>query len=163
MPRKDYAPIIFLPFASPWMGLCHCDISKMSPLVHPPSGIIPMRPKLYPYRMTHSLTSQSNSTFQCPVFFILTGIPGLGDRQTWLTLVFGPMYLLALLGNATLLTVIRIDSTLHQSMFLLLATLAATDLGLATSIAPGLLAVLWFGPNLCNTLSASSRCSLYMH
>lgn len=105
-----------------------------------------MRPKLYPYRMTHSLTSQSNSTLQCPVFFILTGIPGLGDRQTWLTLVFGPMYLLALLGNATLLTVIRIDSTLHQPMFLLLATLAATDLGLATSIAPGLLAVLWFGP-----------------
>lgn len=103
-----------------------------------------MRPKLHPYRMAES--SQSNSTFQPPAFFILTGIPGLGDGQAWLTLVFGLMYLLALLGNTTLLTVIRVDSTLHQPMFLLLATLAATDLGLATSIAPELLAVLWLGP-----------------
>nr|XP_027775727.1 olfactory receptor 52W1 [Marmota flaviventris] len=91
-------------------------------------------------------TPQSNSTFLYPTFFLLTGIPGLGGAQAWLTMVFGPMYLLALLGNGALLAVIQIDSTLHQPMFLLLATLAATDLGLATSIAPGLLAVLWFGP-----------------
>lgn len=63
-----------------------------------------------------------------------------------MTLVSGPMYLLSLLGNGALLAVVEIDSTLHKPMFLLLATLAATDLGLATSIAPGLLAVLWLGP-----------------
>ncbi|XP_068412607.1 LOW QUALITY PROTEIN: olfactory receptor 52W1 [Eschrichtius robustus] len=89
---------------------------------------------------------QSNSTFSRPTFFILTGIPELGVAQAWLTLVFGPMYLLSLLGNGALLAVVEIDSTLHEPMFLLLATLAATDLGLATSIAPGLLAVLWLGP-----------------
>lgn len=89
---------------------------------------------------------QPNSTFPRPVFFILTGIPGLGGAQAWLTLVFAPMYLLALLGNGALLLVVQVDSTLHQPMFLLLAMLAATDLGLATSIAPGLLAVLWLGP-----------------
>lgn len=89
---------------------------------------------------------QPNSTFSCPTFFILTGIPGLGGVQAWLTLVFGPMYLLSLLGNGALLAVVQTDSTLHQPMFLLLATLAATDLSLATSIAPGLLAVLWLGP-----------------
>uniref|UniRef100_A0A8C0E4L7 Olfactory receptor family 52 subfamily W member 1 n=1 Tax=Balaenoptera musculus TaxID=9771 RepID=A0A8C0E4L7_BALMU len=89
---------------------------------------------------------QSNSTFSRPTFFILTGIPELGVAQAWLTLVFGPMYLLSLLGNGALLAVVEIDSTLHKPMFLLLATLAATDLGLATSIAPGLLAVLWLGP-----------------
>ncbi|XP_037377612.1 olfactory receptor 52W1 [Talpa occidentalis] len=89
---------------------------------------------------------QPNSTFPRPPFFILTGIPGLAGTQVWLALIFGPMYLLALLGNGTLLAVVRIDSTLHQPMFLLLATLAATDMGLATSIAPGLLAVLWLGP-----------------
>ncbi|XP_059014053.1 olfactory receptor 52W1 [Mustela lutreola] len=87
-----------------------------------------------------------NSTFPRPTFFILTGIPGLGGAQAWLTLVFGPMYLLALLGNGTLLALVQMDSTLQQPMFLLLATLAATDLGLATSIAPCLLAVLWLGP-----------------
>ncbi|XP_076969949.1 olfactory receptor 52W1 [Tamandua tetradactyla] len=87
-----------------------------------------------------------NSTFWHPTFFLLTGIPGLGGAQAWLTLVFGPMYLLALLGNGALLAVVKIDTMLHQPMFLLLATLAATDLGLATSIAPGLLAVLLLGP-----------------
>ncbi|KAM5248507.1 olfactory receptor 52W1 [Ctenodactylus gundi] len=91
-------------------------------------------------------TTQFNSTFPRPTFFILTGIPGLGRSQAWLTMLFGPMYLLALLGNGTLLAVVQTDSTLHQPMFLLLATLAATDLGLATSVAPGLLAVLWLGP-----------------
>ncbi|KAG8522872.1 Olfactory receptor 52W1 [Galemys pyrenaicus] len=89
---------------------------------------------------------QSNSTFPRPSVFILTGIPGLAGTQVWLTLIFGPMYLLTLLGNGTLLAVVRIDTTLHQPMLLLLATLAATDMGLATSIAPGLLAVLWLGP-----------------
>uniref|UniRef100_A0A8C9BWM0 Olfactory receptor family 52 subfamily W member 1 n=1 Tax=Phocoena sinus TaxID=42100 RepID=A0A8C9BWM0_PHOSS len=87
----------------------------------------------------------SNSTFSRPTFFILTGIPELGVAQACLTLVFGPMYLLSLLGNGALLAVVEIDSTLHKPMFLLLATLAVTDLGLATSIAPGLLAVLWLG------------------
>uniref|UniRef100_G3TJF6 Olfactory receptor family 52 subfamily W member 1 n=1 Tax=Loxodonta africana TaxID=9785 RepID=G3TJF6_LOXAF len=81
-----------------------------------------------------------------PTFFLLTGIPGIGSAQAWVTLVFGPMYLLALLGNGALLAVVWIDTTLHQPMFFLLAVLAATDLGLATSIAPGLLAVLWLGP-----------------
>lgn len=89
---------------------------------------------------------QPNTTSPRPAFFILTGIPGLGGAQAWLTLIFGPMYLLALLGNGALLVVVQVDSTLHKPMFLLLATLAATDLGLATSTAPGLLAVLWFGP-----------------
>ncbi|KAM6158472.1 olfactory receptor 52W1 [Rhynchocyon petersi] len=93
-----------------------------------------------------SETPQPNSTFQRPTFFLLTGIPGLGGTQAWLTLIFGPMYLLALLGNGALLAMVQIDTTLHQPMFLLLATLAATDLGLASSIAPGLLAILCVGP-----------------
>ncbi|XP_040820214.1 olfactory receptor 52W1 [Ochotona curzoniae] len=91
-------------------------------------------------------TPLPNSTFLRPDFFTLTGIPGLEGVQAWLTLAFGPMYLLALLGNGALLAIVRIDSTLHQPMFLLLAILAVTDLGLATSIAPGLLVVLWLGP-----------------
>ncbi|XP_006885539.1 PREDICTED: olfactory receptor 52W1-like [Elephantulus edwardii] len=90
--------------------------------------------------------TQPNSTFPRPTFFLLTGIPGLGSAQGWLTLIFGPMYLLALLGNGALLAVVRIDASLHQPMFLLLSMLAATDVGLATSIAPGLLAVLCLGP-----------------
>ncbi|XP_008062835.1 olfactory receptor 52W1 [Carlito syrichta] len=93
-----------------------------------------------------AVTPQPNSTFLHPTFVILTGIPGLAGAQSWLTMVFGPMFLLALLGNGALLAVLQIDPMLHQPMFLLLATLAVTDLGLSTSKAPGLLAVLWLGP-----------------
>ncbi|KAM7087058.1 LOW QUALITY PROTEIN: olfactory receptor 52W1 [Molossus nigricans] len=89
---------------------------------------------------------QLNSTFPYPAFFLLSGTPGLQGAQAWLTLVFGPLCLLALLGNGTMLAVLQVDSTLHQPTFPLLATLAATDLGLAISIAPVLLAVLWLGP-----------------
>ncbi|XP_027720247.1 olfactory receptor 52W1 [Vombatus ursinus] len=92
------------------------------------------------------LSLMSNTTFPCPASFLLTGIPGLGTMHAWLSLPFGSMYLLALLGNAALLAVVKADTTLHQPMFLLLATLAATDLGLASSAAPGLLAILWLGP-----------------
>ncbi|XP_074047006.1 olfactory receptor 52W1 [Macrotis lagotis] len=88
----------------------------------------------------------SNTSFPCPASFLLTGIPGLGTMHAWLSVPFGSMYLLALLGNATLLAMVKVDTTLHQPMFLLLATLAATDLGLASSVAPGLLAILWLGP-----------------
>ncbi|XP_036282373.1 olfactory receptor 52W1 [Pipistrellus kuhlii] len=86
-----------------------------------------------------------NATFPRPAFFLLTGIPGLRGTQAWLTLVFGPMHLLALLGNGTMLAVVQVDSTLCQPMFLLLVTLAATDLGLDTSVGSGLLAVMWSG------------------
>ncbi|KAM9034642.1 LOW QUALITY PROTEIN: olfactory receptor 52W1-like [Sarcophilus harrisii] len=87
-----------------------------------------------------------NTTFPRPASFLLTGIPGLGTMQAWLSLPFSSMYLLALLGNATLLAVVKADTTLHQPMFLLLPALATTDLGLASSVAPGLLAILWLGP-----------------
>ncbi|XP_074158637.1 olfactory receptor 52W1 [Sminthopsis crassicaudata] len=95
------------------------------------------------------MTEQSllwNTTFPRPASFLLTGIPGLGTMHAWLSLPFSSMYLLALLGNAALLAVVKADTTLHQPMFLLLAALAATDLGLASSVAPGLLAILWLGP-----------------
>lgn len=87
-----------------------------------PKALTPQDDKL------HSPTLLSHA------FFILTGIPGLAGVQAWLTEVFGPMYLLSLLGNGALLAVMQTDSTLHQPMFLLLATLAATDLSLATSL-----------------------------
>lgn len=65
------------------------------------------------------------------------GCPGLADTGLWAHVSAGPAGQWNNAGHG---------ATLHQPMFLLLATLAATDLGLATSIAPGLLAVLWLEP-----------------
>ncbi|XP_009708150.1 PREDICTED: olfactory receptor 52K2-like [Cariama cristata] len=79
-----------------------------------------------------------------PSSFILTGIPGLEDVQFWIAFPFCTMYFMAVLGNITLLLVIRMDSNLHLPMFYFLSMLAAIDLVLTTSTMPKLLSIFWF-------------------
>ncbi|KAL0629459.1 Olfactory receptor 52W1 [Plecturocebus cupreus] len=73
---------------------------------------------------------QLNSTFLRPNFFILTGFPRLGSAQTWLTLVFGPTYLLALLGNGALLAMFFVHALAAMESGVLLAM--ACDRAVAT-------------------------------
>ncbi|NXW51706.1 O52K2 protein, partial [Nyctiprogne leucopyga] len=79
-----------------------------------------------------------------PSSFILTGIPGLEDAQFWIAFPFCTMYFMAVLGNITLLLLIRRDPSLHLPMFYLLSMLAAIDLMLTTSTMPKLLSIFWF-------------------
>uniref|UniRef100_A0A4X2LFD8 Olfactory receptor n=2 Tax=Vombatus ursinus TaxID=29139 RepID=A0A4X2LFD8_VOMUR len=89
------------------------------------------------------MTSLGNSSWGLSTFsFYLMGIPGLEESQHWIALPLGSLYLLALVGNVTILFIIRIDPSLHQPMYLFLAMLAAIDLILASSTAPKALAVL---------------------
>nr|XP_056714397.1 olfactory receptor 52W1-like isoform X2 [Euleptes europaea] len=85
----------------------------------------------------------SNISQGPPASFLLVGIPGLEAFHSWLSVPFCCMYVMALLGNASLLLIIESDRSLHQPMFLFLCILAVTDLGLSTSIAPKMLAILW--------------------
>lgn len=85
----------------------------------------------------------SNSSWRQPQPpFFLVGVPGLEETQHWIALPLGVLYLLALVGNVTIIFIIWTDSSLHQHMYLFLAMLAAIDLVLASSTAPKALTVL---------------------
>ncbi|NXY52348.1 O51G2 protein, partial [Ceuthmochares aereus] len=87
--------------------------------------------------------------------FLLGGFPAWETTRVWSALPLCSMYLLALLGNLTILSIVRSERSLHAPMYLLLAMLALADLGLSTSTFPTVLRVLWleareisFGPCL---------------
>lgn len=87
----------------------------------------------------------TNMSYLNPKTVILIGIPGLQHVQFWIGFPFLGVCLVALLGNIFLLIIIPTERSLHQPMYVFLAVLAATDLGLCVAIAPKMLAIFWFG------------------
>nr|XP_026256722.1 olfactory receptor 52A5-like [Urocitellus parryii] len=85
----------------------------------------------------------ANGTCFKPSVFTLIGIPGLESVQHWVGIPFFISFILATFGNALLVTIIRIEHSLHEPMYIFLAVLAATDLGLTFCITPKMLAIFW--------------------
>uniref|UniRef100_A0A8C4UHC7 G-protein coupled receptors family 1 profile domain-containing protein n=1 Tax=Falco tinnunculus TaxID=100819 RepID=A0A8C4UHC7_FALTI len=77
--------------------------------------------------------------------FLLTGVPGMAHFQHWAFFPCCLMYLIAMLGNGTILLVVRANRRLHRPMYYFLSMLATTDLGLTLSTLPTVLRVFWFG------------------
>ncbi|CAM9406608.1 unnamed protein product [Rangifer tarandus platyrhynchus] len=93
--------------------------------------------------MFQDLRDFNSSKFQVSAF-ILLGFPGIHSWQHWLSLPLALLYLLALSSNILILIIINQEATLHQPMYYFLGILAVVDMGLATTILPKILTILWF-------------------
>ncbi|CAM4334580.1 unnamed protein product [Lepidochelys olivacea] len=88
--------------------------------------------------------SAVNDTKLNSAMFLLTGIPGQEEAHLWISIAFCFIYVFSILGNSTILFIIKTDPSLHEPMYIFLSILAFTDLGLSISTTPTILGVYLF-------------------
>ncbi|XP_077901139.1 olfactory receptor 5M5-like [Ictidomys tridecemlineatus] len=71
--------------------------------------------------------------------FILLGLTDRAELQPVLFVVFLVIYLITVIGNVTMIFLIRADSKLHTPMYFFLSHLSFVDLCYATTVAPQML------------------------
>jgi olfactory receptor len=75
--------------------------------------------------------------------FYLTGIPGYEEFHHWISIPFCLLYLVGIMGNCTILHIVRTDPRLHEPMYYFLAMLSLTDMGMSLPTMISLFRVLW--------------------
>uniref|UniRef100_A0A287D9S5 Olfactory receptor 52M1-like n=1 Tax=Ictidomys tridecemlineatus TaxID=43179 RepID=A0A287D9S5_ICTTR len=87
----------------------------------------------------------ANKSEISPNSFLLMGIPGLEHLHVWIGIPFCSMYVVAVVGNVTILAVVRAERSLQEPMLLFLCMLSVTDLVLSASTLLRMLCVFWLG------------------
>ncbi|XP_025037317.2 olfactory receptor 52B2-like [Pelodiscus sinensis] len=90
------------------------------------------------------MSGYNTTDFTDSTIFILQGIPGLEAVHAWISIPFCTMYATAVLGNFTILFIVKREPSLHEPMYYFLCMLAVTDLVLSTSTLPKTLSIFWF-------------------
>ncbi|KAG8546344.1 hypothetical protein GDO81_019178 [Engystomops pustulosus] len=79
-----------------------------------------------------------------PTTFHLVGLPGLENIYGWISVPFCFMFFVSIVGNGLILHVVHHNHKLHRPMFLLLSTLAITDILFSLSTSPSVLSIFLF-------------------
>ncbi|KFO36034.1 olfactory receptor 52B2 [Fukomys damarensis] len=87
--------------------------------------------------------STCNNSIPRPLKFVLAGIPGLESSHGWFSVPFFLIFVITIMGNITIVCIIRIEKSLHEPMFLLLAMLSVVDLCLVSVTVPRMLGIFW--------------------
>uniref|UniRef100_A0A674IKC8 G-protein coupled receptors family 1 profile domain-containing protein n=1 Tax=Terrapene triunguis TaxID=2587831 RepID=A0A674IKC8_9SAUR len=64
--------------------------------------------------------------------------------HVWISIPFCTMYIIAILGNFTILFTVKMERSLHEPLYYFLCMLAVTDLVVHTSTLPKMLSIFWF-------------------
>ncbi|XP_075794475.1 olfactory receptor 52E2-like [Pelodiscus sinensis] len=70
----------------------------------------------------------NTTVFTNPSTFILLGIPGLEVAHVWISIPFCTMYIIVILGNCSILFIVKREPSLHEPVYYFLCMLAVTDL-----------------------------------
>ncbi|XP_006870408.1 PREDICTED: olfactory receptor 51G2-like [Chrysochloris asiatica] len=86
-----------------------------------------------------------NNSNASSFFFILMDLPGLESAHCWTAIPMCSIYVLSVLGNITIMYIVKSVPSLHTPMYLFLSMLSMADLGLSASTLPSMTAVFLLG------------------